>query len=46
MGSTITSDETLEFLKNTFREYYEKNEIDLPDRFCRREFAFILFNGK
>ncbi len=46
MGSNIESNEILEFLKNTFRAYYEKNEINLPDRFCRREFAFILFDGK
>lgn len=46
MGDFITSKESLEFLKNTFREYYEKNKVELPDRFGRREFAFILFGGK
>ena len=46
MGSFATSKESLEFLKNRFREYYEKNKIDLPDRFGRREFAFVFFGGK
>ena len=46
MGNFSTSKDSLEFLKNRFREYYEKNNIDLPDRFGRREFAFILFEGK
>jgi len=46
MGDFITSKESLEFLKNTFRKYYEKNKIELPDRFGRREFAFVLFGGK
>jgi DNA primase small subunit len=26
--------------------YYESNKIELPDRFGRREFAFLFFNGK
>jgi len=46
MGSFATSKESLEFLKNRFREYYEKNKIDLPDRFGRREFAFVFFGGR
>jgi DNA primase small subunit len=46
MGSFITSKESLEFLKYRFREYYEKNKIELPDRFGRREFAFVFFGGK
>ena len=37
---------SLEFLKNRFQEYYKKNKIELPDRFGRREFAFVLFSGK
>jgi len=37
---------SLEFLKNRFREYYETNNVELPDRFGRREFAFVLFGGK
>jgi len=46
MGNFFTSKESLEFLKNTFREYYDKNKIELPDRFGRREFAFVFFGGK
>jgi DNA primase small subunit len=46
MGGFSTSKESLEFLKNRFSEYYKKNQIDLPDRFARREFAFIFFSGK
>jgi DNA primase small subunit len=46
MGSIATSKESLEFLKNTFKVYYEKNRIELPDRFGRREFAFVLFGGR
>jgi DNA primase small subunit len=46
MGSIATSKESLEFLKNIFRVYYEKNKIELPDRFGRREFAFVFFGGK
>jgi DNA primase small subunit len=38
--------ESMEFVKNRFREYYETNDIELPDRFGRREFAFVLFDSK
>ena len=44
--SVTDNKESLEFLKNTFRKYYEKNKIELPDRFGRREFAFVFFGGK
>ena len=37
---------SLEFLKEQFKNYYENNKITLPDRFGRREFAFVLFGGK
>jgi len=37
---------SMEFLKSTFQIYYESNKIELPDRFGRREFAFLLFGGK
>ncbi len=46
MGSFSTTKESLEFLKNRFKEYYKKSNIELPDRFGRREFAFILFEGR
>ncbi len=40
------SNKSFEFLKNIFKDYYKNNIIDLPDRFGRREFAFLFFNGK
>ena len=46
MGNFSTSKESLEFIKNRFKEYYENNKVILPDRFARREFAFIFFGGK
>ena len=46
MNEFFTSKESLEFLKNKFREYYETSDIELPDRFGRREFAFVFFGGK
>lgn len=46
MVDVNTAEKSSEFLKNRFQEYYKKNKIELPDRFGRREFAFILFSGK
>ena len=46
MGSYSNSKESLEFLKEEFRKYYKANKLELPDRFGRREFAFIFFGGK
>lgn len=46
MDDQISSKASLEFLKEEFRKYYEKNELELPDRFGRREFAFVVFGGK
>ncbi len=37
---------SLEFLKERFHEYYEKNNVMLPDRFSRREYAFVFFGGR
>ena len=37
---------SLEFVRNEYKKYYEKNKIELPDRFGRREYAFIFFGGK
>jgi len=37
---------SLEFLKKHFKEYYKSKKVELPDRFARREFAFVLFAGK
>ena len=46
MDYLIKSNNSFEFLKNCFKEYYKKNITYLPDRFGRREFAFIFFKGK
>jgi len=46
MGDNSKGNQSLVFLKNRFREYYETNDIELPDRFGRREFAFVFFGGK
>ena len=46
MGDLSSKTESLEFVKESFRQYYKKNELELPDRFGRREFAFVFFAGK
>jgi DNA primase small subunit len=46
MGNENSVEKSMEFLKSTFQTYYESNKIELPDRFGRREFAFLLFGGK
>lgn len=46
MTNNTSAQKSLEFLKNRFQEYYKKNTLELPDRFGRREFAFVLFGGK
>jgi len=46
MGDEPAVGKSTEFLKRTFQTYYASNKIELPDRFGRREFAFLLFNGK
>jgi len=45
MGDEVIQ-QSLEFVHATFSKYYAENKIDLPDRFGRREFAFVLFGGK
>lgn len=42
----MEKDETISFLKERFGEYYRKNGIELPDRFGKREFAFMPFGVK
>jgi DNA primase small subunit len=42
----MTSRKSIEFLKENFNYYYKNNTIELPDRFGRREFAFLFFDGK
>jgi DNA primase small subunit len=46
MGEDSSVQKSVEFLRNTFQAYYASNKIELPDRFGRREFAFLLFGGK
>ena len=46
MTNNSNTKDSLEFLKQEFREYYKTNKIDLPDRFGRREYAFVLFGGR
>ncbi len=46
MGNFLNSNDSLEFVKDEFRKYYKDNSVELPDRFGRREFAFVLFGGK
>jgi len=37
--------DTLSFLKKEFSEYYSHAELDLPQRFGRREWGFFYFTG-
>ena len=46
MGNFFTSKESIDFIKDKFREYYKTSEIELPDRFGRREFAFVFFGSR
>lgn len=40
------SQKSIEFVKNRFSNYYKSNKINLPDRFGRREYAFVFFGNK
>ena len=46
MDSFNITNESIEFLKKVFKEYYMENIINLPERFGRREFGFLFFNSK
>jgi DNA primase small subunit len=46
MGDESSIRKSTDFLRHTFQAYYMENKIVLPDRFGRREFAFLLFGGK
>lgn len=37
---------SLAFLQNQFRSYYSNHAPSVPDRFSRREYAFVFFGGK
>jgi DNA primase small subunit len=46
MGIFLNSNDSLDFLKDEFRKYFLNNTIELPDRFGRREYAFVIFGRK
>jgi DNA primase small subunit len=46
MNKFSISRKSAEFVKNRFSEYYRSNKINLPDRFGRREYAFVFFGSK
>jgi DNA primase small subunit len=46
MNDFKISNKSIDFLKKNYKDYYKNNIIDLPDRFGRREYAFLFFNGK
>ena len=46
MNDFVNIKKSLEFLKDQFRVFYKNSKIELPDRFGRREYAFVLFGGK
>jgi DNA primase small subunit len=46
MGDEPSVQNTVEFLRRTFHQYYAHQRIELPDRFARREFGFLFFGGK
>ena len=46
MNKFLISQKSAEFVKNNFSTYYKSNKMNLPDRFGRREYAFVFFGGK
>jgi DNA primase small subunit len=46
MSGVNLTKESLAFLQDQFRSYYKKNDLSVPDRFSRREYAFVFFGGK
>jgi DNA primase small subunit len=46
MNKFSISAKSAQFVKNSFSRYYKSNKIVLPDRFGRREYAFVFFGGK
>ena len=45
MSGFQQNQQSTQFLKNQFQTYYSKPPDKLPDRFSRREFAFVFFGG-
>ena len=46
MGNLSRQTRSIEFVKECFKQYYTNNKLELPDRFGKREFAFVLFSGR
>lgn len=46
MSGVNLTKESLAFLQNQFRMYYNSNSLNVPDRFSRREYAFVFFGGR
>jgi DNA primase small subunit len=46
MSKVDLTKESLAFLQDQFRSYYNTNPIAVPDRFSRREYAFVFFGGR
>ena len=46
MNKIPISQRSVAFVKTIFSGYYKSNKIYLPDRFGRREYAFVFFNSK
>ena len=46
MQDPASFQKSLAFLKQCFEAYYNTQKITLPDRFGRREYAFVFFGGK
>ena len=44
-ANIITTGQSIDFIKKNFARYYETSNITLPDRFGKREFAFVLFGS-
>ncbi len=44
--NTEQKNANLTYLKNRYQDYYRNNPITPPDRFTRREYAYIFFGGK
>ena len=46
MAQPESYQKSVSFMKQMYKDYYSTNEITLPDRFSRREYAFVFFSGK
>jgi DNA primase small subunit len=46
MSDVNLTKESLAFLQDQFRSYYQKQILSVPDRFSRREYAFVFFGGR